>query len=423
MALTFRRWLAIALLACAAIAVWQIPGRGSAGSRLYREFTGTYVPDYGYVRRHGWPDATTRLGAATLHLRLLQIRDSVFTPQVMAGATTGFHVLADRQFPDSLRRFTTTTLEDAWRANAPGARYPVIVALVQDTTKTLGGLPMASGNYTYSEVFPPDSATPICRVLVRMRVDLAARYGKQAKGYVRGLVLHRAPTSAVSTTVLGPCALYATYGPPGPGIVAWLNQAAWSPTRALDPRRPSPVWLDEYQYQFGYMYHLLASPTDFGGVSTVPWMVRERLSNDGIACIAGNDERCVDGLLQPTAAPREDQAWRRDVIDVSANWYGWGMQANGSLGPSVGWIVSDMIRDIGPQQFEAFWRSASPPPAAFEAATHRPLGDWLHQWAVRTYGTDTLGPSIPRRGRLAGLLVVLAGLLVAMGFAHERRLA
>lgn len=103
--------------------------------------------------------------------------------------------------------------------------------------------------------------------------------------------------------------------------------------------------------------------------------------------------------------------------------YFWRFDAVGSLGPSSGWILSDMVHDLGRDRFQRFWSAPDSLSAAFEQAAGVPLGTWLRRWARRAYGPDVLGPSIPMRARIAGVLVLIVGLVVAAGFASERRVA
>ena len=420
MALTLKRWLTIVVLACAAIAVWQLPADGGSAARRLTEFRGRYVPGHGYVRRHGWPDASTKLGSATLHLRLLEIRDSVFTPRVMAAADSGLTVLTDRQFPDSVATIFQTVIRNAWTASRPGRRDPVLIAVVQDTTKAVDGLPVGVDNSGIAHVFPPDSSAAACRVVVRIRSDLAHAALKSARRYAQWMVLVGGTPTPAQNTILGPCWLYATYGAPGPRVAAWLTATDWRAARTVEPNRQSPMWLPAFrENDFGWW--MQAQTTML--VPDVAWLVRPRLSNDGVACVAGNAARCAAGVQAPTPVTPQDSAWRARVIDLDSYAMSYGTAPEGALGPASGWMLSDMIHDLGPKRFASFWQSSDSVPVAFEAAAQEPFGTWLHAWATRTYGTDVVGPSIERRGLVAGLAALVLGLLVAMGFARERRVA
>jgi hypothetical protein len=421
MALTPRRWVTIAVLACAALAVWLLPPRGGAPTRENRfTFRGVYVDGHGFVRRYGWPDASTRLGAATLHLRLLQIRDSVFTPAVLSRASKGLTVLTDQRFPDSVAHILTDATEAAWRSSNPGTRVPVVVAFVDDTTHTLDGLPIGANGYGYAHVFTPDSATAACRVVLRLDVDLAHHDTKWARRVANWMLMRGALVQPSQISVLGPCLLYATYGSPGPRVAAWLENSDWLAARSMAPTRASPIWLNDFQYtyQAGPMtLGLFGYPADLG------WRVRYRLSEDAIACVSGTTSRCVKGLMRGGPEMPADSVWHQRVIDIRSYVVSYGMAQDATLGPASGWVLSDMVHDLGPAQFQAFWQSSDSVPVAFANAAHEPLGDWLHGWAVRQYGSDVRGPSVEARAPVAGIVVVLLALLAAVGFARERRVA
>jgi hypothetical protein len=418
MALTLKRWLLVAVMACGTIAVWQMPARDAVAWSGPRA-RGAVSDEYGYVRRYGWPDVVARLSETTLHLHVLQLRDSVFTPRALADAAPGLEILIDRQFSESIQRSMRHVLENAWHAYAPGSRYPVAVALVEDTAKTLAGLPMGHNRWLYVHVFPPDSTTAVCRVLARVRVDLASRHANDGANYVRRIVTEEIATQYSGRTILGPCAIYATFGKPGPRVAEWLAQTAWRPGRAVDWNRESPVLRDEYFARYG----IPQPAVDFTGTNTPAWQMRYQLSDNGIACVGGDGLRCVSGVLEPAFAMPGDSGWRSGVIDLGSPWFSPRVTSAVSLGPSVEWVLSDMVHDLGRRRFETFWASAATVPAAFEAASGVPLSAWLERWAQRAYGSDVLGPSVPSRARLAGLLVVLAGLVVAVVFASERRVA
>jgi hypothetical protein len=328
-------------------------------------------------------------------------------------------VIVDRQLPDSVRLAMTRVLKAAWDAYHPGDRFPTIVALVEDTTTKFEGLPMGMTHYVGAAVFPPDTTTSVCRVLARVRVALSHRRANDAVNYTRRIVMQQLVTPYTGRTILGPCAMYATFGQPGTGIAHWLAQTGWNAGQAIDWNRDSPVWHDDYYVR----YRIRRPLVDFTGFQSPAWQMRNQLSDDGIACVSGDTTRCVSGLMQPAFAMAQDRSWRANVIDVGAWWYSGQMMSTPGLGPTTGWILSDMVRDFGRQRFETFWTASGTPAEAFARATDEPLGEWLRRWAQHTYGPDVLGPSTPGRGRLAGLVVLLGGLIVAMVFATERRVA
>lgn len=420
MALTLKRWLVIAILGCAAIAVWLLPPAGHDPVESHFVFGGVFRPGYGFARRHGWPDASTRLGEATRHLRDLELRDSIFGARPTLGADSAFTVLIDRQIPDSIRPWIVSALDSAWDHLKPGTKYRTAVAIVVDTTTTLDQLPMSRTVYTYGSVYPPDSVTPVCRVVERFRYILGSQRDYHSrkvtkKDFERGLVMQ-----VGSEGVLSACAVYATFGSPGPEIATWLAQTAWVSGAAIDWTRESPTFAgDSY-----YSGRSGAPLVDFSGYANRAWRLRQSLSDPAIACTAGEHDRCVEALLQPLRTTAEDREWHASVIDV--DWYGLGfptLTPLASLGPESGTVLSDMVHDLGRAKFETFWTSKTAPTVAFEAAAHEPLGTWLVRWMQRVYGADVLGPAIPGHGLETGLIVLVVALGVAAIFARERRVA
>ena len=410
MALTFRRWMVVAILACATVAVWQIPPSDArpalGGTRLPR-----FVPGLGYVRRFGWPDAAARLGQANLHLRLVELRDSAFRTAAPTRGDSGLRVLMDHQIPDRIALALEGSLRQQWMSQNVGARYPVTVAVVQDTSHYNHGLPMATSVYPVSSYpFLPDAGHSDCQVLVRVRVLF-----QRDTRWTRNLAHDGLVSRGAARTVLSACALYATFGPPGSGIRKWLQGTDWSFAQSVDWTRKSIPWIESIQYGDT----ALASVT---GLGSATWMLRSQLAPDAAACMAGDPPRCARALLTWPAPAVVDTTWQTHVAGVeSVSLYGmmWGW--NAQLGPTQGWLVSDLANALGRERFAEFWASALPPDSAYAAVTQASLGDWLVGWAQRTYGRDVAGPWIPPRARLAGIVVILLGLGVAMGFARERR--
>ncbi|MDE3052250.1 MAG: hypothetical protein KGL38_00020 [Gemmatimonadota bacterium] len=415
MALTWRRWVAVFVLACAAAVVWLAPPRPiqptNAGSR--------YASNFG--SRYGWPDAAERLEAANLRLRLLEIRDSAMGPGVVAAARPGLTILTDPAIPDSISRSVGASLDAAWARYDAGTRFPVLVAIVADTSKYNDGLPMLHASPAEGYTFPPDSATAACRVLVRVTFPLQGAGAPETRGLrnrlIRALTLH-----STDRATLGPCALYATFGRPGRHVVEWLASAGWEPVQDVDWSQPSPTVLTDLSWQFG-VYEDLA--TSVAGGSAQSWWIRSFLSNDAIACVGGESARCVTGIEAGEPAGKDARAWRDQVIDarsygVYRGWYfGWGNH----FGPAETWLVSDMVRELGRERFAEFWTSPADVSSAFAQAAGTPLGAWAQQWARRQYGRDDLGPVVPARTWWAGLLALVAGLGVALALARERQVA
>ncbi|HEY5218218.1 MAG TPA: hypothetical protein VIJ16_00355 [Gemmatimonadaceae bacterium] len=218
--------------------------------------------------------------------------------------------------------------------------------------------------------------------------------------------------------VLGPCATYATFGPPGPIIAHWLARSEWLAAQDIDWTRPSPIWREDFNSSYYQGWG------DIFGVMNAMWAERFSLSTDALSCIAGVSTRCSPGLLGEMPILKDDSSWYTGAIDNGIDrsypWWVYSLNTSHGFGPAQGWVLSDMVRDLGRDRFETFWTSSLAPDSAFASATQQSLGSWLQTWARRSYGRDVLGPWIPPEARLAGLVVVLIGLGVAVAFWRER---
>jgi hypothetical protein len=410
MALTIRRWVAALVLACAAIAVWQIPSR--FGRR--RADVAARIHTGGY----GWPDASTRLGMANLRLRVLELRDSALNTAHTSGVHSPFTVLTAESLPESTRRTITAALTQGWARYDAGTRYPVVVAVIRDTTRENEGLPMANSQWVEAYTFPPDSVTPVCRVLIR------ATYRQQSglRRPAEQVITQTLEQQSTQRSFLGPCALYTTFGMPGSGIAQWLSETDWSEAQDLDWSRPSPIWKDNFGWA---VFTEGGFAAEFLNFSSSAWRARDFLSDGAIACLAGRTDQCPNGLEWGLYTGKDDQPWYARVVDARAiNSYRWRLWGRGAgFGPAQSWLISDMVRDLGRDRFAAFWASPAGPDSAFARAAGVPLAAWIGHWAQRAYGPDVLGPWIPARTWLAGLVVVLAGLVVAAALARERQVA
>lgn len=415
MALTPGRWLTIFVLSCAAIVIWLAPARFGDAS------INSSVSSYYSGPPFGWPDAAARLEATNLRLRVLELRDSSMGAPVERTAGAGLTIITDRMIPDTIQQAVRSALISAWARYGAGARYPVLVAVVADTSRMNDRLPMANTNRTEAYTFPPDSATPACRILVRVAYPLWRADSGRAHVF-QNQVVRVLTLQSTERAILGPCALYATFGGPGPSIAKWLAGTNWLPAADVDWSRPSPIVRSDLNWGDATQTGLLATVMGSEGVVSE---ARQFLATDAVACIAGRVDQCSTALQSGIQRDKDSQAWQADVIEARmlgglGRWY-WGWGRSGNLGPAENWLLSDMIRDLGADRFEAFWTSGAPPDTAFAHAAGEPFGAWVKRWARRQYGRAEVGPWMPVWARWAGLFVVAAGLGVAMVFGRERR--
>jgi hypothetical protein len=297
-----------------------------------------------------------------------------------------------------------------------GKKAPVIVAVVLDTERTPHGLPRYQGEIASVDVFLPAGtpATP-CVALVRLRVEM-----KNSNARFRQALAEGASSQAMAQSALGQCALYATFGAPGPQIGRWLRTTGWQSAQIVDWRTTADPWHEPKFYR-GWAFDYRSLFDVFGMSGGSWWVTRSILSDDAVACIAGQRARCGAALIDAESSD-PDTTWSAHVVDVGASGFGgWRARPRSGLGPQGGWIVSDLIHDMGRERFGQFWSSALTPDSAYRAVAGEDLSTWVERWATRIYGTETVGPRLPANARIAGIVTVILALGVAMGFARERR--
>jgi hypothetical protein len=91
------------------------------------------------------------------------------------------------------------------------------------------------------------------------------------------------------------------------------------------------------------------------------------------------------------------------------------------LGPASGWIVSEMVRTLGPDRFAKFWTSSLSVSDAFKQADPRGLDVWMHDWMLRNYGVASVGPGVTTAGIVTGIAVLLFGVGLAIAIGNRRR--
>jgi hypothetical protein len=80
-----------------------------------------------------------------------------------------------------------------------------------------------------------------------------------------------------------------------------------------------------------------------------------------------------------------------------------------------------MVRTLGPARFARFWSSEQPLERAFVSATGESLDAWMRDWAIRSYGHASSGPTVASVGLLAGAIAVIVAFGLALGIGLRRR--
>ena len=418
MALTVQRWLLVAVLACATLAVWLLPATDGGEAAALHAASASPQPSRALFV--DWWDLNFRLRETNDRLRALELRDSILARNAGGRAQAGsLTVLLDRRFSDSIR----AGIEQAIVKRATGLRLTgktsIIVAIVADTDRTPHGLPRYTQGVVSKEVFVPDGdGSGACFVLGRVHAD-----PNRLSMTFRRFLLDAASSQAMAQSFLGPCALFSAFGAPGPEILHWLRITGWQFARVMDWTTTASPWQYPRHYNVSpYSPRSLAETFALG--DTPWWITRDFLSNDAVACLAARQSRCASAFAVPYRYER-DTVWSSHVASAGA-WDvfgGFGPARRSSLGPQGGWLISDMIHSMGRERFAQFWTSPLPPDSAYRAATGEDLSAWVQRWATNIYGTDTLGPRLPANAPIAGLVAILLALGVAIGFARERRVA
>jgi hypothetical protein len=359
------------------------------------------------------------LSQATDKLRLLQLRDSILDRVAREKRTlSGFVLREDAALSDSLRSWVDRAARDGRSEQASSTKYPVVLAVILDSAHTVQGLPRQTARGGFSiDVFPPvanvGQGSEPCLTILRLRFDLStpAVYGQR--------FMQRALTSARNSAALrGPCAFYAAFGPPGAGVASWLTATNWRVARFGDWSRPSVPLENPYGYGRPQIRGIerLFYPDE-------RWLLRGDLSSDALSCVAGRGDRCRHALLSPTPDARGRS--RANILTTNGFEIGFSFMTfrGRPLGSAEGWVLSDMVRSLGPERFATFWHSPLAPADAYRAATAQGIDEWTMEWARRVYGTEKLGPQVTQSALASGFFFAAIGGAIAMLFAYRRKVA
>lgn len=204
---------------------------------------------------------------------------------------------------------------------------------------------------------------------------------------------------------IGPCGFYGTFGRPGPHIEQWLSSRsfdlAWANWTAPDPptARPPDALLRAM------------IPMAWGGDD------RYDASLDAVACNAGDRGRCRAALFAPPRQPRVERHTAPGV--VMRSW-----RTVPSLYGAERYLA-DLVLDVGPERFAAFWRSPLPVADAFAHAMRgeRTIEDWTAGWQRARMGALPVGAAVRLPSVLLGLVVAAFAVGVVAIWARRRQVA
>ena len=184
---------------------------------------------------------------------------------------------------------------------------------------------------------------------------------------------------------LGPCGFYAAFGHPGPHILEWLERHRFAPAMEANWATAS------YSY---WPYDVLNRSTR---ASRYVWY---SFAPEVLGCGAGDPTTCEQAILHPRIPPMDRFAFVRGMPWIELT----GGSAGSMLGGREAGMLADLVREIGPERFAAFWRSTESVKDAFADAVGADIGIWTQHWVQETIGQWDQ----PRSFELPGVLLLVA---------------
>lgn len=407
MALGLKRWTAVAAVACAAVAVWQLPPAPFT-SRVTEQ---TLPPLQEQARFNALAGEAVRARAL---LRQLAWSDSL-SAHLVEHAEDGWAV--EIQWPDAELAVAADSLRTVFRGELgalPNRRSDVVLgAFVQDrrlgdhaadwgalTGRYVGRTAFFGrrGDRVYCFQVDPAASKPAAPALLASfstaRWDEVRRYN-----------------------MLGICRWVAELGLPGEGILRWLQLGAAS--MAVEGSSLSP---DAREAEAGGRLFYYEMPWRRG-----PFGVGGDPSDFG-ACRAGRVTACERLFSDPARAttpwgfvlPRSWGVLDTEMALTSPGqaWIPW--RTFGFRRSEWQWLLADLYREFGPERMEAFWSSDADPVTAFRDAFGLEAGAWVTRWARGQRAYSPPGP-VPRVPDLMWALAVIAAGAGLAALAGRRR--
>jgi len=233
----------------------------------------------------------------------------------------------------------------------------------------------------------PTNATDAC-------VTIYARNPK----WMRGRPLYRPAAPAL----LGPCAYYARFGPPGRAVDEWLRHGG-AALAITSPTYPPPV-RSRPMPDRGLGLFMLMEGSDW-------WSVDQRLDFPLAlnACRDGHAPSCRAFVMGPRGGDRALQA-----LGVHSE-QSWVVETRTAM------FLSDLLTAIGPERFAAFWGASGTLGEAFQTAVGADLATWTERWAREHLGGRPSQPTVSVASLGISLGLVAVFLAIATLVAMRRR--
>jgi hypothetical protein len=365
MALTFSRWLVVAIVACAAVAA-LLTRETKSRDRMVVDSTLSALE----LKMN---QAQRRAAVLASEVRLLRVRDSV--QSMLAVTPNAPRLIAAPEFPATVVAAMNAQLDARAAVVGSSVKVPTVTAVVLDTGRVIdGGQRLGFGGLFSVDFVLPEAVGKPCLTLVRV----------DAQPQNMSLPTQLS-TDYAGQRLFGPCAFYEAFGAPGPGIAPWLASRGWALGQVGDWSKPVRRWSRQ---GFGNVYLV--------GVPATTLTLRDEASANGARCATGDVDACTTAGLQPT--PNASRPLWGSVVPTRIRGQLFDspefLSSPRALGPHEITFLADIVHDIGPEKFARFWQSSLPPAEAFREATGRDLGEWTRDWADEAYGVEHgRGPS------------------------------
>lgn len=284
--------------------------------------------------------------------------------------------------PENRSRFEQFARRELGGLGISEPRHPVAVRIELDTSRE-------AGTFYERITVLPRAVTEPCVVIIRTNASTS-----------RQMTLH------AEDRLLGTCAFFAAFGPPGAATVRWLVD-----TRGLSAE---------------YLQPPPGLAADTGRIVTSSYRRERPLSLR--ACRAGLLAACGQ-LVEPTAGradwdafgrrPWEEPASSRltdDYPEVMVRWPGALAQ---ELMPLSGGLLARLAEELGAERFEALWRSEAGLASEYERREGRTLEEWTREYVLSRTAPYDPGPGIPALPAALGIAIVLG--FAALATLRARR--
>lgn len=208
--------------------------------------------------------------------------------------------------------------------------------------------------------------------------------------------------------VLGPCALLATHGLPGPGVNRWLEEGGYVFMDVATPSGEGAGTVERRREAFG-IHNFYSRQIPFTGQR----------------CLAGRLEACREWITAPgeISSLLLRRSFTRDRVlaartEMISRQAGYGTRGLVSVPETH--LMADLEAEFGPDRFRRFWRSSRPMPEAFDEAFGEAPERWMRRWAVARYGKESSGPRLGMMTAVLSILTLGATFLVGAWVAERR---